>query len=37
LKFLREALDQVEPLFEKGGKLEKLYPIYEATDTSRRR
>jgi Na+-transporting NADH:ubiquinone oxidoreductase subunit B len=33
LKFLREALDQVEPLFEKGGKLEKLYPIYEATDT----
>jgi len=33
LQFLREQLDKVEPLFEKGGKLEKLYPLYEATDT----
>lgn len=33
MKFLRNALDKVEPLFEKGGKLEKLYPVYEATDT----
>ncbi|MFT5734150.1 MAG: Na+-transporting NADH:ubiquinone oxidoreductase subunit B [Planctomycetota bacterium] len=33
MKFLRNSLDKVEPLFEKGGKLEKLYPAYEATDT----
>ena len=30
---LRKQLDKLAPLFEKGGKLEKLYPIYEATDT----
>lgn len=33
MKFLRDQLDKVEPLFLKGGKLEKLYPLYEATDT----
>ena len=33
MKFLRNTLDKVEPLFEKGGKLERLYPVYEATDT----
>ena len=33
MKFLRDQLDKVEPLFEKGGKLEKLYPLYEAKDT----
>ena len=33
MKFLRDTLDKVEPLFEKGGKLERLYPVYEATDT----
>lgn len=33
MKFLREKHDQVAPLFEKGGKLEKLYPLYEAQDT----
>jgi Na+-transporting NADH:ubiquinone oxidoreductase subunit B len=33
VKFLRDQLDKVEPLFEKGGKLEKLYPLYEAKDT----
>jgi Na+-transporting NADH:ubiquinone oxidoreductase subunit B len=33
MKFLRNTLDKVEPLFEKGGKLEKLYPVYEAADT----
>lgn len=33
MKFLREQLDKVEPHFEKGGKLEKLYPLYEAQDT----
>ena len=30
---LRKQLDKLAPLFEKGGKLEKYYPIYEATDT----
>ena len=33
MKFLREFLDRLEPFFKQGGKLEKLYPIYEATDT----
>lgn len=33
MKPLRNLLDKVEPLFEKGGKLEKLYPAYEAMDT----
>ncbi len=33
MKLLRNTLDKVEPLFEKGGKLEKLYPVYEAADT----
>lgn len=31
--FLRQLLDKVAPLFEKGGKFEKLYPLYEAGDT----
>ena len=33
MKFLRDQLDKVEPLFEKDGQLEKLYPLYEAQDT----
>ncbi|MBX3177422.1 MAG: NADH:ubiquinone reductase (Na(+)-transporting) subunit B [Candidatus Hydrogenedentes bacterium] len=33
MKFLRELHDKFEPLFHKGGKLEKLYPMYEAHDT----
>lgn len=33
MKFLRNTLDKIEPLFEKGGKLERLYPVYEAADT----
>lgn len=33
MKFLRNLLDKQAPLFEKGGKLEKLYPVYEAHDT----
>jgi Na+-transporting NADH:ubiquinone oxidoreductase subunit B len=33
MKFLRNKLDQLEPLFHKGGKLERFYPIYEAIDT----
>ena len=30
---LRRLLDRFEPLFKKGGKFEKLYPLYEAGDT----
>jgi Na+-transporting NADH:ubiquinone oxidoreductase subunit B len=30
MKFLSQALQSVEKHFEKGGKLEKLYPLYEA-------
>ncbi|QDV27638.1 NADH:ubiquinone reductase (Na(+)-transporting) subunit B [Aureliella helgolandensis] len=33
MKFLRNTLDKMHPLFDKGGKLEKLYPLYEAADT----
>lgn len=33
MKALREALDKVGKPFHKGGKFEKLYPVYEATDT----
>ncbi len=30
---LRKILDQMAPLFTKGGKYEKWYPLYEAVDT----
>jgi Na+-transporting NADH:ubiquinone oxidoreductase subunit B len=33
MKFLRQSLDRIQRPFEEGGKLEKLYPLYEATDT----
>ncbi|MEC7181604.1 MAG: NADH:ubiquinone reductase (Na(+)-transporting) subunit B, partial [Bdellovibrionota bacterium] len=33
MKALRDFLDQIHPTFSKGGKLEKLYPLYEALDT----
>ncbi|MCA9127499.1 MAG: NADH:ubiquinone reductase (Na(+)-transporting) subunit B [Planctomycetales bacterium] len=33
MKFLRNTLDKLHPLFDKGGKLEKMYPLYEAADT----
>ncbi|MCK9280778.1 MAG: NADH:ubiquinone reductase (Na(+)-transporting) subunit B [Melioribacteraceae bacterium] len=33
MKFLRTFLDNQEKYFHKGGKLEKLYPLYEAIDT----
>ncbi len=33
MKFLRDLLDKQGKMFEKGGKLEKLYPLYEAHDT----
>lgn len=33
MKWLRDLLDKAAPLFENGGKLEKLAPVFEATDT----
>jgi Na+-transporting NADH:ubiquinone oxidoreductase subunit B len=33
MKFLRQQLDKIGHLFEKGGKLESQYPLYEAADT----
>ena len=33
MKFLRNILDKIEPKFEKGGKFEKFYPLYEMADT----
>ncbi|MCO4752904.1 MAG: NADH:ubiquinone reductase (Na(+)-transporting) subunit B [Bacteriovoracaceae bacterium] len=33
MKLLRDFLDSKEHLFHKGGKLEKMYPLYEAIDT----
>jgi len=33
VKFLRNILDKSEKHFEKDGKLEKLFPLYEAIDT----
>jgi len=33
MKPLRNLLDKLHPLFAEGGKLQKLYPLYEAIDT----
>ena len=33
MKFLREFLDSKHHLFDKGGKYEKMYPLYEMIDT----
>lgn len=33
MKFLEHFFDKQKPLFTKGGKLEKFYPLYEAIDT----
>ncbi|MBI4557636.1 MAG: NADH:ubiquinone reductase (Na(+)-transporting) subunit B [Candidatus Hydrogenedentes bacterium] len=33
MKFVRAILDKQKKYFEKGGPLEKLYPLYEASDT----
>ena len=33
MKPLLVLLDKIRPAFEEGGKLEKLYPLFEATDT----
>ncbi len=31
--WLKKTIDSARPAFEKGGKLEKLFPVYEALDT----
>lgn len=33
MKILDQLFQKLEPLFQKGGKYEKLYPLFEATDT----
>lgn len=33
MKFLRQTLDKLHKPFAKGGKFERLYPLYEAMDT----
>jgi Na+-transporting NADH:ubiquinone oxidoreductase subunit B len=33
MKALRNLMDRIAPHFEKGGKLEKLYPVYEVMDS----
>ena len=33
MKALRKVLDQLHPHFKPGGKLERLYPLYEAADS----
>ena len=33
MKFIRGLLDRIEPSFKEGGKLEKLFPLYEMIDT----
>ena len=33
LRFLYNTLNKAKPHFEKGGRFERLYPIFEATDT----
>ncbi|MBW2452255.1 MAG: NADH:ubiquinone reductase (Na(+)-transporting) subunit B [Deltaproteobacteria bacterium] len=33
MKPLRDFLDRLNPLFTKGGRLERLYPLYEAADS----
>lgn len=33
MKFLHDLLDKQRPLFEKGGKFEKFYPLWEANET----
>ena len=33
MKLIRNQLDRLKPLFEKGGKLEKYFPIYDSLET----
>ncbi|NNL86958.1 MAG: NADH:ubiquinone reductase (Na(+)-transporting) subunit B, partial [Myxococcales bacterium] len=34
MQFLRDLHDKADPLFQKGGPLQKLYPLWEAHDTA---
>ena len=33
MRFIRNLLDKAAPMFQQGGKFERLHPIFEATDT----
>ena len=33
MKFLNKLFLDIKPMFEKGGRFERLYPLYEATDS----
>ena len=33
LKFIKNNLDKVRDQFEEGGKFQRFYPLFEATDT----
>ena len=33
MKFIEEAFNKIRPQFERGGKFEKLYPLFEAQET----
>lgn len=33
MKIVEDILNKLEPLFSKGGKLEKMYPLFESADT----
>ena len=33
MNWLRNLLDQISPQFDKGGKFERLAPVFEATET----
>ncbi len=33
MKFLNKLFIDIKPMFEKGGRFERLYPLYEATDS----
>ena len=33
MRFVRSLLDKMEPHFDRGGKLEFFYPLYESADT----
>ena len=33
MKFIQDIFDKARPMFEKGGELEKLYPLFEAKET----
>ena len=33
MSFIKKKFDEIRPLFEKGGKYEKFYEVYEAHET----